>query len=182
MIAPKVSPSALPRFVTKLFGSSCSWATWMPVMSAAIPPDALQSASAIAMTSVIETPARSASMIDVSWKTRKSWTSLRERRRDVLDLSRHVARVGDESVDRDERDERRHEGQEGVERDAGGDQREVVLPETGSQLRRCRAHPGSLDAAADRLYGTPGSPPATRAPKGFTPSVTSGCSRSPHRA
>ena len=74
-IAPKVSPSALPRFTTKLFGSSCSWATWIPVMIAAIPPDALQRASAMAMTSVTETPARLASMMDVSWNTRKLWTS-----------------------------------------------------------------------------------------------------------
>lgn len=45
-------------------------------MSAAIPPDALHSARATATTSVIETPARLALMIEVSWNTRKFWTSL----------------------------------------------------------------------------------------------------------
>ena len=44
-------------------------------MIAAIPPDALHRASAIAMTSVTETPARLALMIEVSWKTRKLCTS-----------------------------------------------------------------------------------------------------------
>ena len=74
-MAPSVSSSALPRLATKLFGSSCSWATWMPVMRAAIPPEALQSASATAISRVNETPAPLAFAIDVSWKARKSWTS-----------------------------------------------------------------------------------------------------------
>ena len=60
-MAPIVSSSALPRLATKLFGSSRSWATWMPVISAAIPPDALQSATTMAISRVIETPALFAS-------------------------------------------------------------------------------------------------------------------------
>jgi hypothetical protein len=74
-MAPTVSNNALPRLAAKLVGSSCSCATWIPVMSAAIPPDALQRASSTAMINVIDTPAVLALMIDVSWKTRKSWTS-----------------------------------------------------------------------------------------------------------
>ena len=41
---------------TKPFGSSTSRATWMPVISAAMPPDALHSASAMATTAAIDTP------------------------------------------------------------------------------------------------------------------------------
>jgi hypothetical protein len=70
-----VSSNAFPRLATKLFGSSCSWATWMPVISAAIPPDALHRARAIAITSVKDTPARFAFAMDVSWNERNSWTS-----------------------------------------------------------------------------------------------------------
>ena len=65
----------MPRLTTNPFGSSLSWATWMPVISAAMPPDALHSATAMATTAVIETPAALALTIDVSWNTRKSWTS-----------------------------------------------------------------------------------------------------------
>ena len=54
-MAPKVSASALPRFATNPLGSSCSCATWIPVISAAMPPDALHNANTIAMTSVIDT-------------------------------------------------------------------------------------------------------------------------------
>ena len=75
-IATIVSASALPRFATNPPTCACPFATCTPVISAAIPPDALQSASAIAMTSVTDTPARFAFVMDVSWKTRKSWTSL----------------------------------------------------------------------------------------------------------
>ena len=39
-----VSSTALPRFTTKLFGCSRSCATCSPVINAAMPPDALQSA------------------------------------------------------------------------------------------------------------------------------------------
>ena len=74
-IAQTVSSNALPRLMAKLFGSSRSCATWIPVTSAAIPPDALHKASTMAMSRVIETPAVFASMIEVSWNTRKSWTS-----------------------------------------------------------------------------------------------------------
>ena len=42
---------------------------------AAMPPDALHSASAMATTAAIDTPMLLALTIDVSWNTRKSWTS-----------------------------------------------------------------------------------------------------------
>ena len=44
------------------------------MISAAIPPEALHSASAIAIVATV-TPARFALTIDVSWNTRKFWTS-----------------------------------------------------------------------------------------------------------
>lgn len=44
-------------------------------MSAATPADALHRASTTAMSSVIETPAVLAVVMEVSWNTRKSWTS-----------------------------------------------------------------------------------------------------------
>ena len=75
-IAPSVSASAFPRLATKPDGSSFSWATWIAVRSAAMPPDALHNAMTTAMTSVNDTPARLALAIDDSWKTRKSCTSL----------------------------------------------------------------------------------------------------------
>ena len=48
----------------------------MPVISAAIPPDALQRATTMAISRVIETPAGFASAIEVNWNTRKSCTSV----------------------------------------------------------------------------------------------------------
>ena len=65
-IAPSVRSSALPFFTTNPFGSSRSRATWMPVISAAMPPDALHSARRMAITAVIDTPALLALTIDVS--------------------------------------------------------------------------------------------------------------------
>ena len=75
-IAPTVRPSAFPRLATKLFGWSRSNATWIPVTSAAIPPEALQSAITTATTSVTDTAAGLASTIASSWNTRKLCTSL----------------------------------------------------------------------------------------------------------
>ena len=63
--APNVSASALARFFTKLFGSVWSRATLTPVTRAAIAPEALHSATATAITSVIDTPAPLALPIDV---------------------------------------------------------------------------------------------------------------------
>ena len=65
----------MPRFTTKPFGSSSSCAMWIAVTSAAMPPDALHSASAIATNAAIETPAPLALTICVSWYTRKLCTS-----------------------------------------------------------------------------------------------------------
>ncbi len=56
----------MPFFTTNPFGSSRSRATWMPVISAAMPPDALHSARRMAITAVIDTPLLLALTIDVS--------------------------------------------------------------------------------------------------------------------
>ena len=73
-----------------------------------------------------------------------------QRRGDVLDLFGHVVRIGDETVDRDEGDQRRYERQEGVERHAGGDQREVVLACSRPELRTDRTN-ASEDGTGHRL-------------------------------
>ena len=55
---------------------------------------------------------------------------------DVVHVSGDRGRVGDQPVDRDERDERGYEREERVERDAGRDQGEVVVAYAFGELRR----------------------------------------------
>ena len=83
----------------------------------------------MATTAVIDTPLLLALTIDVSWNTRKSWTSAGSDSPRSSTWRVTSSGSDDQPVDRDERDEHRHQREERVERDPGRHQGQVVLAE-----------------------------------------------------
>ena len=132
-IAPSVRARALPFFFTKPLGSSASWATWMPLISAAMPPDALhkrdhdRDREGHRDTGTVGVDDRRELEVE------ETLDFLGQRTGDALDLVLDVRRIGNQTVDRHHRDERGDEREEAVERDPGRHERGVVRPQAARE-------------------------------------------------
>ena len=169
-MAPRVSSSALPRLATKLFGSSCSCATWMPGDEGRHPARCAPERQCDRDQERERDTGPVGAGDRFELEGQELLHLLREGRREVLHLLGDVVGVGDEPVDRDEGDQRGNEGQEGVEGHAGGHQGEVVLPHPGHEPLAERLQPGhggvSHDGHATTAATAPRAAVAGRRPNG----------------
>ena len=133
--APTVSTRPFTRFVTNVRSLTWSRATLIPVTSAAIPPDALQSAMRSATTTVIDRPGGVGLRDPGDLGPDERLDLVRERAGEVVHLVRHVVDVGDDSVGGDHDDQRGHEREERIERDSCRHEREAVLAEPARHLQ-----------------------------------------------